>query len=348
MQRTTGLAADVGGFVGGLGDVFREWSAPGAGPGTRIAALRSAINTQLGLLNVPKIGLFPGMTGTGGSVYGMFKPDFWIMDISPELLRLPTLDVTQRAKLADTVIHESRHAEQFFRVARLLCVQERKAGSRKKKGERRDAATIATAVAATIGMDLAVVELARQQGAELSPEEAAEADRWSQSIPFNAWVHEDLKKKSAAWKESCKKLQRFQQDLAAAPKRPGLPHLPVHVTHFRERLSTLREEFNSTFVRYGQAYKAYQLGLAFEADAWQTGQAAYEAVSGRSPADLATKLAGVRAPWDGLLSGWHGQLFTPPPRPYRDPSTIRQVQTVQRHAIPPELDHLPEGVEPIP
>jgi hypothetical protein len=347
VQRATGLAADVGGFVGDLSGVFEQWAAPGADLGSRTKALASVINRKLDQLKVPRIGLFPGLNTTGGSVYGTFKPDLWWMDISQEVLSLPTLDLAQQGELADTIIHESRHAEQFFRVARLLCVKERDSDLGKKRNERRGADAIATAVAATIGMNPDMVKLAQQQDAGLGDEEAAEADAWSHSIPFNAAVHEDLDKKRAAWHGICEKIATFQQDFTAAPKQPGPPHLPMHLTGFRDRLAILKGEFHSTFVRFGQAYKAYQLGLTFEADAWQTGQAAHQAVTGKSPADLATKLAGLRAPWDDILSRWHRHLFTPPPRPDRDPSTIRHVQTVQRHAMPPELDQLPEGVEPV-
>jgi hypothetical protein len=277
---------------------------------------------------------------------GNFKPDMWIMDISLESLQQPTLDVTQRAKLADTVTHESRHAEQFFRVARLLCRKAHSDDLGKKKKERRDDTTIVATVSATIGMDPGVVAMAQQQQDELSGDEAAEANAWSQSIPFNAVAHKELDKATTAWRRTCVDVRAFQRDLAAAPKRPGVPHMPVQAEQFEDRFEELRKRFNVTFVQYGQTYKAYQLGLSFEADAWRTGQEAHAAVAGRSPEDLETKLANLRAPWDNLFSAWRIQLAIAPPRPRRDLSAVQQL--VQRHAIPAELEQLADGIEPAP
>ncbi|WP_199198993.1 hypothetical protein [Amycolatopsis sp. CA-128772] len=346
VQRATGLAADVGGFVGGLAGVFQGWDAPGADAGTRRKALYTAINDQLRQLDVPKVDLLPGLTATGGSVLGTFKPDLWIMDISFDLLKEPTLDVTRRAKLADTVLHESRHAEQFFRVARLLCTREHAADLRKKKRERRDAPAIAAAVSAAIGMDVGVVTTAQQQGARLSGEEEAEADAWSQSIPFNAVAHAELEKASTAWQATCLDVRTFEGDLALAPKRPDQPQMPVAGGRFQDRFKELKKRFDVTFVQYGQAYKAYQLGLSFEADAWRTGQEAHATVAGHSPADLDTKLTALRAPWDRRFATWKSELFTAPPRPHRDLTTVRQL--VQRHPVPAELEQLPEGIDPVP
>ncbi|MFF1611442.1 hypothetical protein ACFVYA_26970 [Amycolatopsis sp. NPDC058278] len=347
VQRVTGLAADVGGFVGDLSGVFEQWTAPGATLETRKKALAAVINNKLDQLKVPKISLLPGLTGTGGSVHGNFKPNVWIMDISTDLLNQLALDVTQRAELADTVIHESRHAEQFFRVARLLCVRERESDAGKKKSARRDSKTIAAAVAARLDMNVSVVTDAQQQGGELSHEEATEAASWSQSIPLNAAVHAELKKKKQAWQLWRQDFVKYQQDWKSAPKRGDMPDTPVEVDLFRDRLKALKARCELTFAQYRQAYRLYQAGLTFEADAWQTGQAAHTAVAGTNPPDLDTKLAGLRASSDAIFLYCETQLYTAPPLPYRDPLPVQPLQMVQRHAIPPELEQLPEGIEPI-
>ncbi|MEA5363484.1 hypothetical protein VA596_28410 [Amycolatopsis sp., V23-08] len=344
VQRATGLAADVGGFVGSLTGAFDGWSAPTADVTSRRKALATAINERLGQIGVPKISLLPGLTGTGGSVSGTFHPATWILDVSPDSLQQPALNTQQRAELADTVLHESRHAEQFFRAARLLCAQESKADSQKKKTERRDDNTIADSVAKTLNMALDVVRIAQKAGGELSGEEEKEARQWSESIPYNADVHKQLQEKKAAWQLSCREVRDFQRDYTAAPKWPNHPRMPIDNETFQGRFKNLEKRFDQTFVQYGQAYRMYQLGLSFEADAWQVGQAAYAAVDGKPPADLDTKLATLRAPWDSVLADWRAWLITAPPRPHRDPSTIQQL--VQRHAIPAELESLREDVEP--
>lgn len=346
VQRATGLAADVGGFVGRLAEVFRSWDSPQGDPDTRRKALYTAINDQLHRLDVPKVDLYPGLPGTGGAVLGIFKPDLWVMGISSDLLRAPTLNKTERAELADTVIHESRHAEQFFRVARLLCIRERKSDAGKKKDARRDSKTIAAAVAARLDMNVSVVTGAQQQGGDLGKAEAAEAELWSQHIPLNTAVHEKMETAKKAWNQCLQDIGKFQHDFAAAPKRPDLAHMPVNSTQFQDRFQELEKRFEQTFAEYGKTYRDYQVGLSFEADAWQTGQAAHDAVAQQKPPGLDAKLATLREPWDRLLESWRKRLYTAPPRPQRDLSAVQPL--VQRHAIPAELEPLPEGIEPAP
>ncbi|WP_158104107.1 hypothetical protein, partial [Amycolatopsis pretoriensis] len=343
VQRATGLAADVGGFVGGLAGVFDHWSDSGADATSRMKALAAAINAGLARVGVPKIGLFPGLAGTGGSVLGTFNPAVWILDVSLASLQRPALGTQERAELADTVLHESRHAEQFFRVARLLCARELAAASGKKK-ERRDAKTIAASVAKSLNMDQGVVETAQQQGGGLTQEEQAEADSWAKTIPSNDDVQAELKKKRVAWNRSLQDVQDFHKDYVATPKQPGNPRMPVAGSAFQDRFKELEKGFELAYAQYRQIYRVYQLQLSFEADAWQIGRAAHTTVAKQPPPDLDAKLADLRAPWDLVFANWRAWLFTAPPRPHRDPAAIQPL--VQRHAIPAELEPLRDDVEP--
>lgn len=342
VQRATGLAANVDGFVQDITGVFQQWGSPEANADTRRTALYGAIKAQLAQLNIPKVDLYSGAVGSGGSVHGTFNPRLWIIDISGKLLDNSQPSPTERAELADTVIHESRHAEQFFRVARLLCAKE--SDARRKRGEKQNDEAVASLVATSLGMDLRTVKDAQSQATKLSDDETAEAEMWSKSIPHNAAAREQRDRAAAAFLQCLRNLQAFESDLARTRKQPGPAGMPVNYSYFRKRYTELRKRFETTFTQYSQAYMAYYSGLSFEADAWQLGRAAYTA-SGQKPADPKTKLAALGEPWEKKLTAWQKQLAVPPPRPKRDLSIT--VPVMQRHAMPAELEQLPGGVEPI-
>ncbi|MGV8838211.1 hypothetical protein, partial [Cellvibrio sp.] len=52
--------------------------------------------------------------------YGSFSESKWNMELNRALFTKDTVDSETMAQVADTVFHEARHAEQFFRIARLL------------------------------------------------------------------------------------------------------------------------------------------------------------------------------------------------------------------------------------
>ncbi|ANZ39918.1 hypothetical protein BBK82_31635 [Lentzea guizhouensis] len=332
VQRDTGLAANVGTFVTDLGPVFARWNAGQANADSRLKDLRTTINDQLTAIGITyTVGVFSGLPGVGGSTHGEFKPDLWVINIKPGTVQAPLADQNAQAALADTVVHETRHVEQFFRVARMRCA------AKVKENKKRPAGDIAAEVAADLKMDPRAVQAAMAQGGALTAEEQHEAASWSQSIPANVVVHEQLKAAKPEYTAAQLAVGAFAQELMAAPKMDHDPKVPVDVVYFRNRFEQVRLRFRRAFAAYSGAYRAYRTGLTFETDAFRTGHAASAAITGRIPPDLDQTVAALKQPWEQYFQHCHQVLWlSPPPLPPREP-----VQThVQRHQVPPELESM--------
>lgn len=87
----------------------------------RLAALRAAANEQLAAAGVPDIRFKKEALDAG--THGVFTWWEWEMSINETRLSDAWIDAAtleDQADLVSTVMHEARHAEQFFTVARLL------------------------------------------------------------------------------------------------------------------------------------------------------------------------------------------------------------------------------------
>ena len=92
-------------------------------PQQRAAELVRLVNLHLEAVGVPAVTPNPIDTGTN---LGTFDFTTWAMDIGVEALAIAQPDRAQAADVVDTIYHEARHAEQWFRIAQLRALQSRR------------------------------------------------------------------------------------------------------------------------------------------------------------------------------------------------------------------------------
>jgi hypothetical protein len=92
-------------------------------PQQRAAELVRLVNLHLEGVGVP--GVTPNPIDTGTNL-GTFDFTTWAMDIGVEALAIAQPDRAQAADVVDTIYHEARHAEQWFRIAQLRALQRRR------------------------------------------------------------------------------------------------------------------------------------------------------------------------------------------------------------------------------
>ncbi len=161
LDTPTGIAAEtaVKSFAG-------EAKAALAKTGTadeRRAALIAAANKQLAAVKVPPI----QSAWWGRQDAARFLPASWTMQLPKTWFEGQQADVSV---IADTVYHEARHAEQFFRLARL----------RAQKGEK--PAAIARALRMRLAEVTKATELAAKEPIGQDSQEAAEAASWRKGL----------------------------------------------------------------------------------------------------------------------------------------------------------------------
>src|ERR1700761_1546054 len=108
----------------------------------RIAELIRLVNTHLEHANVPQVAPNPQDTLNSGE----FNFPDWTMIVGRQAMAVEQPDVAQATDLVDTIYHEARHAEQWFRIAQLRCLQ-RQAGNPKATDDQ-----ITRAVARELGI----------------------------------------------------------------------------------------------------------------------------------------------------------------------------------------------------
>lgn len=91
-------------------------------PRELVNAIMSAINAELRSISVPETSV--SLNDAGGNL-GTFSFDTWTIDLSPAAVfnnkdKISDLTEAESAEAVNTLHHESRHCEQWFRMARLL------------------------------------------------------------------------------------------------------------------------------------------------------------------------------------------------------------------------------------
>ena len=92
-------------------------------PRQRAEELVRLVNVHLEAVGVPAV--TPNATDTGTNL-GTFDFTTWQMDIGLEALSIAQPDRAAAADVVDTIYHEARHAEQWFRIAQLRALQRRR------------------------------------------------------------------------------------------------------------------------------------------------------------------------------------------------------------------------------
>jgi Domain of unknown function (DUF4157) len=116
-DRPTGMAAmHQGEFLATTKQVETGWA--GLSPAARAGALIQSVNQYLQAAGVPPIGF--ELRKSDADSHGSFSESTWSITLNEDAFKAPSADPEAMAQLADTVFHEARHAEQFFRIARML------------------------------------------------------------------------------------------------------------------------------------------------------------------------------------------------------------------------------------
>src|SRR5262249_52721783 len=120
-----GLAPDkeVKSFVANTRkDVFSKWATLNAE--TRIRGLAKEANKRLKDAGVPETEL---IIGDAEGNLGQFAFESWSLEIGKPAFENNAPTLAQMADMADTIYHESRHAEQWFRMAQMLAGRKKNA-----------------------------------------------------------------------------------------------------------------------------------------------------------------------------------------------------------------------------
>lgn len=277
----------------GLGQVFGMTAQVGVidqwdqmTPQERGTQLVSLVNIHLMAAGVPPVA---ANIEDGGNDLGSFAFTTWQMDIGEVALQDEHLTLAEAKDVVNTIYHEARHAEQWFRMAQL------------RAGEGRTGAEIATET--DIRADIA--ELAAGQPLEPGSMEALVAKGWYDSVYGAGSAHRDT---------VLTELDASADALDAAREQFEADPTPAN----REALAAARTRQRTAFNTYRE--------LPEENDAWATGPLAEVGVTAGSPepaeAESATEAEGGAAtelepaPDAGVTSPpapQPGELSDPPP-----------------------------------
>jgi hypothetical protein len=104
----------VGRFARAALDLLKDWSS--LDPEARAQRMVTAANLELAEAGIPPCGI--AIVPQSG--LGEFSHTQWVMDLQEGLFKKDVISREEIADLGDTVYHEARHAEQFFRIVRYL------------------------------------------------------------------------------------------------------------------------------------------------------------------------------------------------------------------------------------
>jgi len=116
-----GLAAQdqIDQYSGEAREILERWDELGT-PEARINALVAKVNEYLANAGVPPCAAI--ISGAAGNL-GQFEFATWSLDIGRPAFTAAAPTEAQKADMADTIYHESRHAEQWFNMAQLQASQ---------------------------------------------------------------------------------------------------------------------------------------------------------------------------------------------------------------------------------
>jgi peptidoglycan hydrolase-like protein with peptidoglycan-binding domain len=251
----SGLAEEdrLDSFVEGASDIESRWAEyPDAD--ARVNALTSLVNERLVASGVPACLV---VVNDLPNLLGQFDFTTWTLEIGRPAFANDTISNEEAADAADTVYHEARHAEQWFRMAQCLA------------GQGRNAAFIATHMS---------IPAAQASAAEADPltrgsVEYLIADGWYQSVYGSG---------SAERERTLAELSDADTALDAAQAAVDANPTPAN-----------QAALTRATARRQAAFEAYQQ-LPEENDAWRTGG---RVTSGMLAADAETESLGSASPF---------------------------------------------------
>ena len=186
----------------------------------RIAELIRLVNTHLSNAGVPAVAPDPQDTHNSGQ----FHFPAWTMIVGRKAMAVEQPDLAESKDLVDTIYHEARHAEQWFRMAQLRCLQRRRSNPKAT-----DAQT-AQAVATELGIPKNIAdEAVKPSPFALGSMDALVAQGWFDSVYGSSSTRRD---------DILTELRKSDEALDAAKKLQADHPSPAHqkaVDHAQER-----------------------------------------------------------------------------------------------------------------
>lgn len=221
-----------------------------------------AANGELGKTGAPALG--PSVKDIG-SANGELDFTAWKLDVSERLMNRSAITDDEAASVADTIYHEARHGEQWYRMARLL------AGKGKN----------AAAIRKEMFVPDKVAKAAEKDPLKGNSVEAKEAAAWHRSVYGSGAKKRNevlkslgpLRAKVVAARKTYKNAVRDLRTASVIDPQAGLVTQGLAVA--RVSLATLKAVQAQISLRmaeaaFGKAYQAYR-NLPEEVDAWKAG-----------------------------------------------------------------------------
>lgn len=247
----TGLGSvlRIDAFVRGVKQVQQNWAALGA-PSARAQALLAVCNAALRSIGVPPMG---DLELHSMEPRGMFDRDQWKLVFRKQILSQPApLSDAEAAGIADTALHETRHCEQHFRIARYLAGQH--VSAQALATQRKIPITVAKAATAN--------PLTHQNG---TPQEVQEAQQWKQALSTQGQSQHNHHISGTTGQA----IQQLADRRAAAQQ--ALTDLQDHQTpHNLQRASLAASALAAQIATVQNLYPAYR-AIPCEADAHEVG-----------------------------------------------------------------------------
>jgi hypothetical protein len=239
----TGLADTkvVDRFVGVAKTLADEWDKLKT-PEARAKLLTDAALAELKTLGVPAYAVSVKDLGSNA---GSFDFQTWTMEMGKDPFAGPLPPKAALADLADTVLHESRHCEQWFRMARY------------QAGAGKSSADIATATK----IPARITDEAFKQKLSAAGTELTEAEGWWKSV-YGA--------DRLARNKTLTDLETL--DAAYETAKTKYEQVKAKASSTKEEKEQAKKDRDTAFAAYQAAFAKYQ-ALPEEADAWKVGAA---------------------------------------------------------------------------
>jgi hypothetical protein len=212
-------------------------------PRQRATELVRLVNVHLEAAKVPPVGLAPEENGNNA---GSFSFRTWTMNVGLQALAGDQLTRDEAAEIVDTIYHEARHAEQWFRMAQL------------RAGQGRTAAQIAS----ELEIEIRIARLACAAPLARGSMQALIAQGWYDSVYGPGAAHRDrtLTELDASATARTRARERFEKNPTPANQAA----------------------LDAAIARADRAHDAYR-ELPEENDAWATGPMVQPGVTRGTP-----------------------------------------------------------------
>jgi hypothetical protein len=178
-----------------------------------------------------------------GQFAGQFHFSTWILGLGKAPFSAPLVNDAEASEMAATVYHESRHAEQWHRMARLL------AGQGKKPAE----ITTALSIPAKVAVDAAAKPLK-----DATTTEGKEATSWYESV-YGVKSAE----RNKLFKETRPKYRKLLDDAEAEYKK-----LLADKTATKNQKDEAAKKYKAAYDTYQKEYYEKYRALPEESDSW--------------------------------------------------------------------------------